>query len=72
MKKARESLPYKQVLPGYVSHILDIFDVNKKSERRPDGNEVRISQLWWTIQDSKKAKCFSGDVTPCLFVPFFL
>ncbi len=32
--------------PDYVSHILDIFDKNKKPERRPHGNEVRISQFW--------------------------
>ena len=71
MKKARESLPYKQVLPGYVSHILDIFDVNKKSERRPDGNEVRISQLWWTIQDSKgKSQVFYNYFCPLHIVMF--
>ena len=31
---------------AYVSHILDIRDKNKKSERRPHRNEVRISQFW--------------------------
>ena len=51
-QKARDSLPFKQVLPGYVSHILDIFDKNKKSERRPNRNEVRISQFWWRLMDS--------------------
>ena len=25
---------------------LNLLDENKKSERRPDGNEVRISYLW--------------------------
>jgi len=39
--------------PGYeILQIPDTFDVDKKSERRPAGNEVRISQLWWTVRDS--------------------
>ena len=36
----------------YVLQTFDIFQRNKKSERRPHQNEVRISQVWWTIQDS--------------------
>ena len=35
----------------YVLQVFDIFQRNKKSERRPHRNEVRISQLWWKIQD---------------------
>ena len=35
-------------------HVLDSIDRNKKSERRPHRNEVRISQLWWRVADSNR------------------
>ena len=38
----------------YVLQTFDIFQRNKKSERRPDQNEVRISQVWWRVADSNR------------------
>ena len=38
----------------YVLQVFDIFQKNKKSERRPDQNEVRTSQVWWRVADSNR------------------
>lgn len=34
--------------------VFDVFQKNEKSERRPNQNEVRISQLWWRVADSNR------------------
>ena len=55
---AKKKVPggsHSQILRAYVSQLFQFFHRNKKSERRPHRNEVRISQFWWTIQDSNSA-----------------
>ena len=49
VEKSPEGFHMQNPSGQYVLYVLDSIDRNKKSERRPHRNEVRISQLWWSI-----------------------
>ena len=39
---------YAQGKTGGTGSVCNVFDKNKKSERIPDGEQVRIFHVWWT------------------------
>ena len=45
----KEKSPALCIRARGVNIVCNILDENKKSERIPDGEQVRIFHVWWTI-----------------------